>query len=289
MSMIREMNLPDTTDTVAKLHNIQQTVKWAVYMMLLVNFGLYIHEDWSRAAHTLTSTSTLLDWTGEFATSIDESAWFILLFMFELETYVLDDERTKGWVMTAVRSMRLLCIAMIAHTIVAFTNTVVDYQETVPVDNVSHLCEMTDADVSFVYNLEYTEINDETCGELSDDSQFYWMADDPVVSDMAGLGLERDLAWADLAEAVIWLLILLSIEAVVRLQDKGVASGGAISILNKVKLALYASLLVLGVYWAYLSHWLYFWDEIVWIGGFAAIEMNVSEWRNEILDEKSAT
>ncbi len=45
----------------------------------------------------------------------------------------------------------------------------------------------------------------------------------------------------------------------------------------------------MGVYWATLSHWLYFWDELVWIGGFAAIEMNVSEWRDELLNTQEMT
>jgi hypothetical protein len=34
---------------------------------------------------------------------------------------------------------------------------------------------------------------------------------------------------------------------------------------------------------------LYLWDELVWIGGFAAIEMNVSQWRDELLDKQEMT
>jgi len=45
--------------------------------------------------------------------------------------------------------------------------------------------------------------------------------------------------------------------------------------------------LLLGIYWASLSHWLCTWDTLVWIGGFAAIEMNVSEWREELVEEKN--
>ena len=168
------------------LHKAQQIVKWAVYIFLLINWGFYIVEDWTRAAHTLTADSTFLDWTSEFATSIDESAWFILLFMFELETYILEDEEWTGWVGHTVRGIRLLCIAMIAHTVYAFFIALINIQPTVPVENVSNLCEMTSADVSFVYNLEYTEVTEETCGELSDATQFFWVADNPVVSDAAG-------------------------------------------------------------------------------------------------------
>ena len=64
-------------------HKIQQGIKWAVYALLIVNFVFYVFEDITSAVHTLTARSTFLDWTGTFATSIDESAWFLLLAMYE--------------------------------------------------------------------------------------------------------------------------------------------------------------------------------------------------------------
>lgn len=265
-----------------RTHKIQQAIKWTVYTLLLVNFAYYIFEDWDRANHTLTDTSTFLDWTKEFATSIDESAWFILLLMFELETYILDDKAWKGWVAHTVRATRLLCIAMIAHTVFAMVVTVNELQPTVPVENASSLCDIVNDDVSYVYNLEYTEVNEQTCADLSTASKFYRLGIDPVVSDLDGLNLERDLAWADLAEVIIWVVILAFIEIVVRLQDRGMTGGSLMSFANKTKLILYLSLIGIGVYWASLSHWLYLWDELVWILGFAAIEMNVSEWRDEL-------
>jgi hypothetical protein len=103
---------------------------------------------------------------------------------------------------------------------------------------------------------------------------------------MEGLNLERDLAWADLAEVIIWLVVLFTIEFVVRLQDRGVTGGALMAAANKLKIFLYLSLIALGIYWAILSHWVYLWDELVWIGGFAAIEMNVSEWRDELLGQQ---
>ena len=270
----------------SKMHKIQQAVKWTVYTLLIINFVFYVFEDSARAVHTLHAGSTFLDWTREFATSIDESAWFLLLFMFELETYVVADEDWKGWIAHTVRGVRLFCYLLIAHTVYAFTIVVIGLQPTVAVEGVSDLCGLTGADVSYVYNLEYTKVNDQTCGELSGESQFYWLADDPVVSDMAGLNLERDLAWADVIEVVVWLFILLAIETVVRLQSRGVTGGALISTGNALKIFLYLMLIALGVYWATLSHWLYLWDELVWIGGFAAIEMNVSKWRDALLKDK---
>lgn len=270
----------------SNLHKIQQAVKWTVYLLLIVNWGFYIIEDWTRAVHILNPESTILQWTREFATSIDESAWFILLFLLELETYVVEDEDWKSWAKNAVHGLRLVCLAMILHTVYAFVVTVIEYQPTVIVENVSSLCDMTDDQVSYVYNLEYTEVTEQTCGDLSDETQFFRVGNDPVVSTMAGLNLERDLAWADVVEVVTWLFIIVSIELVIRLQDNKVTGGTLISVANKLKVFLYLVLALLAIYWASLSHWLYTWDTFLWIAGFAAIELNINKWRDELIEER---
>jgi hypothetical protein len=128
-------------------------------------------------------------------------------------------------------------------------------------------------------------VTEETCGDLSNASQFYRVGVDPVVTTEDGLILERQLAWGDLIEVIMWLLIIAAMELVVRLQERGTTSGKFISTANRLKLVCYLVLLALAVWWGTLSHWLYTWDTFVWIAGFAAIEMNISEWRGEILDE----
>ena len=268
------------------LHRIQQVVKWIVYSLLLINFAFYIYEDWDRAVHTMTADSTLLDWASEFATTIDEAGWFLLLFMYELETYVLEDEQVTGWVEKTLHGVRLACFVMLAHTIFAFFNEARELYPTKPVENATSLCDLADRDVSYVYNLEYTAVDADNCRTLSDASQLYWLGDDPLVATSAGLALDRELAWVDLAEAITWLLIVLAIEITVRLQGRGVTGGIVMTIANRSKIALYLFLSVIAFYWATLSHWLYVWDEFVWIAGFAAIEMNVNEWRGELLDHE---
>jgi hypothetical protein len=282
------VNQSATLGTGPDWHKIQQIVKWVVYALLIVNFVFYIIEDSRRAVFTLHAGSTFLDWTSAFATTFDESAWFLLLAMFEIETYVLEDEDLAGWVAMALHGVRLICYTLLAHTIYAFVIVVSSLQPTVAVVGVSSLCDLSDAEVSYVYNLEYTEINGQTCNDLSNDSEFYWVGEDPVVADMESLSLERDLALADLAEAVLWLVAILAIEIVVRMQNHGITGGKIISTANALKTIIYASLIGLGIYWATLSHWLYLWDELLWIGGFAVIEMNLSEWREEI-DDKHVT
>ncbi len=268
------------------LARVQQTIKWIVYSLLIVNFVFYAQEDIVRAIHTLHEGSTLFKITSEFATTIDTLAWFLLLAMFELETYQLDDNQWKGWVSKTVRGVRIVCIIMIAHTVAAYAESVIDYAPERPFEGVTDLCELADQDLSFVYNLQYTDVTSETCKTLSSESAFFRLGKiNPLVTTADGLELEQDLALADLIEVIAWLVILLAIEEVVRLQDKGVTGGATRTALQGVKLVAYGVLFLLSVYWARLGHWLYTWDEVVWVAGFAAIEMNVHEWRNELLGE----
>ena len=46
--------------------DLRQLIKLVVYSLLLVNFGLYLAEDFSIAAHTLRNGGTLLDYTGAY-------------------------------------------------------------------------------------------------------------------------------------------------------------------------------------------------------------------------------
>lgn len=267
-------------------HKIQQIVKWLVYALLIVNFVFYIIEDSRRAVFTLHAGSTFLDWTSAFATTIDECAWFLLLAMFEIETYVLEDNELTRRVSVALHGVRLLCYGLLAHTIYAYLTVVSSLQPTVAIEGASSLCDLNGTDISYVYNLEYTDINEQTCNDLSSATEYFKVADDPVVSDWEGLSLERNLAVLDVIEAIFWLLAILAIEIVVRMQGRGVSGGIVISSLTTLKLIIYASIIGFGIYWASLSHWLYLWDEIVWVGGFAAIELNLSEWRDEIDDKQ---
>ena len=276
------MSPANTSTKTWNAQKIQQVLKWTVYALLLINFAFYIGEDWNRIAYTLTAESTILNWTAEFATSIDYVGWILLLCMLELETYVLEDEDWKGWVAYAVRGVRFGCYAMIAHTLYAAVLATINLQPTVAVENVSDLCGMVDENVSYVYNLEYSDVTIETCSALSAETELYWVESGLIVTDKIGLELERVLGWVDLWEVILWLLILLAIETVVRLQDRGITEGVILSVANSLKILMYLVLVAFGIYWAALSHWLYLWDELLWVAGFTAIEMNITKWRDEL-------
>ena len=194
--------MPSLVDKLKRqVHELRHWIKWTVYTLLLINFGYYIWEDWVVAAHTLRQGGTLFDWTASFANSIDETAWFILLALFELETYVIPDEAFTPAIERTLHAGRIVCYVFLAHTIFAYAVNMVDLERKVTVvPGVDSLCELTDQEISFTSTMKYTLIDAENCGELSDASEFYQMVVESVVTDARGLAIEKELGWVDLIE-----------------------------------------------------------------------------------------
>jgi hypothetical protein len=265
---------------------IRQTIKWLVYTLVIINFGFYIRNDLVIAGHTLYSGSSLLEISRAFATTIDESAWIILLLLFELETYLLSDDPLSRAKTLLMQGIRLVCYISLAHTLYAYGVYLAEIYAAVPVEGVTNLCQLIGKDLSYASNLVYSEINSSNCASLSSANQFFYV-DPPtffIVEDAAGLAIEKQLAWIDIFEAIIWLLILLSIEVAVWLQDRNIGQGLIFKTLSITKWCLYSLLWAAAGYWIYRGHYMFAWDEFVWIAGFVAIEMNIVEWRNEIND-----
>jgi len=262
-----------------------QLVKWTVYSLLLLNWGYYAIEEFSVASHVLRQGGTFLQWTQEFATTIDEFAWFGLLFMFELETYVLDESLEKRSVKWSVHGLRLVCYVFLAHTVYARVNSMVDVFAVEASPAVTELCQVAGQEISFVKNYRYDIISTENCGELSDDSVFY-LLEPSVITDSEGLTLEKKQVYVDFQDAVMWLLVVWAIELAVWLQNRNI-TGGVLMMASHAARVGYAILFANAAYWIWMGHWVWAWDQCLWIVGFWAIERNLSEWREEILEEQS--
>ena len=264
--------------------NTRQLLKLVVYSLLIFNFFLYIRDDFVTSSHTLRSGSTFLEITRSFATTIDESAWITLLLLFELETYLLSDDPLSRSKTLLMQVIRLICYVSLAHTLYAWFGNLMELYASVPIEGITSLCQMIDEDVSYAFNLVYTEIDQSNCASLSTATQFFYV-DPPtflIVEDHAGLVIEKQLAWIDLFEAITWLVILFTIEVAVWLQDRNIGKGLIFKVLKATKLSLYSLLWTAVAYWIYRGHYMFAWDEFVWIAGFTAIEMNMVEWRKEI-------
>src|SRR5690606_10631510 len=94
------------------------------------------------------------------------------------------------------------------------------------------------------------------------------------------------LAWVDVINSGVWLLVVLLLEIDVRLQQRDQFEGLALRLSNMSKYVLYSILLLAAIYWGIKGDFIDFWDAFLWLVAFVFIELNVFEWRQESLERE---
>jgi hypothetical protein len=89
------------------------------------------------------------------------------------------------------------------------------------------------------------------------------------------------LAWVDVINSAVWLLVVIVLEIDVRLQEHDKLRGLALRLSNLSKYVLYSILLLAAIYWGVKGDFVDFWDAFLWLVAFVFIELNVFEWRQE--------
>lgn len=261
-----------------------QLVKWLIYGLLTINFGFYLLEDLGVASQVLRGGGTLLQWSSEFSTSLDVFGWLGLLIVFEFETYLLSAKTVERWqVRLGLNAIRLLCYGLLIHTVTVRVTDVIEYADVEKEIEVTSLCQLVEQDFVFTENNFYTPIDAENCLQLARGEGLF-VLQKGVVTDADGHTLQGVNLWIDLQDVLIWLVIVAAIELMVYLQNKGVAESYLL-LLARISKVLYCVLFLHAAFWAYKGHWLWAWDQSLWILGFWAIENNLSEWREEIFGD----
>jgi len=265
-----------------------QTVKWIVYTLLILNFGYYLFDDWRAAQSTLLPGASFLEITSAYATTFDELGWFAIIFLLEVETYWIEDETRLGSLYWLMQIVRVICYVVVTHTLYAFIVIVMDLGNATVVTEIGGLCALVGEDLSFVRNLFYEVIDATNCASLSTGGEIYRFDGEPVVSDAAGYRMEVWHAWADVIEIAGWLVVSLLLTFIMVLQNRGIYESRWIRGADFLQYVVYVIIAGTAFYWAFHGHYVYTWDILLWIGGFAIIDANLAEWRDE-LEEESQT
>jgi len=266
----------------------QQTLKWIIYTLLILNFGYYLFDDWRAAQSTLLPDASFLEITSSYATSFDELGWFFLLFLLEVETYWIEDETKLGPFYWLMQVARLLCYVVVSHTLYAFIVTVIDLGNATVLTDTTSLCALVGEDISFTRNLFYELIDAGNCASLSSGGEIYRFYGEPVVSDTTGYRMAVWHAWIDVIEISGWLSISLLLTFVMVVQNRGIYTSPWIRGVNALQYVVYAIIAGTAFYWGIYGHYVYTWDILLWIGGFAIIDANLAEWRDELQDDSEA-
>jgi len=261
---------------------IFQLFKYSVYALLTLNIYLFFAEEWTASAYRFADGIILSDIIQGFAASIDTAVWVVLLLMFELETYVLDDRHFTKRVTWTLHGLRAICYVAIVYAFYGYLTKLIFLYGTGPLPNVSDICALVDGQWAYAIDFdEYAILTAANCGSFSAASSFLQYPGMFAVVDQAGFTDILRLAWVDVINAAVWLLVVLVLEIDVRLQERHKLEGAALRLSNLSKYILYSALFLAAVYWGIKGDFVDFWDAFLWLVAFAFIELNVFEWRQE--------
>lgn len=259
-----------------------QLFKYAVYVLLAVNIGLFGVEEYAAAKLQFPDGIAPGDMIEAFASTIDTAAWVLLLLLFEIETYVLEDEQFTKPVTIALHTTRVLCYTVIVYAFYGYAANLVFTHEVTALPDVASLCALVSDGWSYAVDLdEYVEITSANCASLSAESSFLRFDTMPAAVDLPGLVDIQRLAWVDVINSGVWLLVVLLLEIDVRLQERNRYEGVALTASMAMKVLLYGTLFLAAVYWGFKGDFVDFWDAFLWLVAFVFIELNLFEWHKD--------
>jgi hypothetical protein len=260
-----------------------QLFKYTVYALLAFDAYLFWSEEVVAAALQFPNGVALSSLIDAYAATIDTIAWVVLLLMFELETYVLEDHHYSPTVTITLQAVRVLCYSIIIYAFYGYVVNLAFVNSAIPLSGVSDLCALLDGGWSYAIDFdEYTQITAANCGSFSDAGTYLRFEGLPAAVDAAGLKDIRYLAWVDVINSAVWLLVVVVLEIDVWLQERNRFEGAMLRISQVSKFVLYSTLLLAAIYWGIKGDFVDFWDAFLWLVAFIFIELNVFEWREEI-------
>jgi len=262
---------------------IFQMFKYAVYALLTFNIYVFFAEEWAAAAFRFVEGVALGDVIEGFAASIDTAAWVILLLLFELETYVLEDKHITRRVSWALHGLRAICYAFIIYAFYGYLTKLLFLMGSNALDGSGgDLCALAQAGWAYAVDLdEYVALTADNCRSLSSSTNLIAFPGMNSVVDQTGFTDIIRLAWVDVINAAVWLFVVMFLEVDVRLQERKITSGTIRKISKTSKFVLYGTLLCAAIYWGFKGDFIDFWDAFLWLVAFVFIELNVFEWRQE--------
>lgn len=253
--------------------------KYAVYGALLINVLLFLNRELASSEHRFGSGFSLLEFIEAFTATIDTAAWIILLLLFELETYVLPEEKIKGALKWIFMGIRTFCYVFVVYSFFGYLNNYLWLGYFEPA-SIQSLCNQ----IGHSWMKEVTEfekILQSNCNILSSGNAFLKYEGQPIFTDLNFFQSARHLAITDVVNSGTWILVVIVLEIDVWLQLRHKFTGLAFTISKYVKNLLYLILLGAAIYWGLNGTFLDFWDAFLWIIAFVFIEMNLVEWKKE--------
>ena len=265
-----------------------QVFKYSIYFFLCYNLYVFFIDDYHASSQTYPDGITLSNLVLAFATTIDTLSWIILLAVFELETWIIDDAKIKGATRWALNLIRAVCYIFIIYSAWGYTNKflmLMDYTAF----SIDDVCALINSSYTQIITLDdYVPITLESC-QILNQQELFQITGTNIISARESLDAAIYLALIDIVNSYAWLIIVAILEVDVYLQLKGKFTGFAFTSSKLLKMAVYSLLFVCAVLWGIDGAFIDFWDAFLWLLAFFFIEMNIFEWHAETEKQNAST
>ena len=257
----------------------QQYLKWPIYSLLFLNFLLYVLED----SRTLTRQGyeSIWDITSAYANSLDVAAWFGLLLVLEIETYWqhIYAIRRVRW---PLNLMRLACFGVLVHTLVVYTGEFLNVLEPTKLLLAEAFCGQTNVTLYELHNQVYTTLTPKSCTERLASGELTLSFNATTIMTDQGWRIARIQALVSLIECASWLAAGAAFATSAFLKRRQTDTGRLATLVRHTPHVSYCLIVSCALTWGWYGKYLYTYDSLLWLGGFAMIEANLSTWRQRI-------
>ena len=187
-----------------------QLFKYIVYTALFFNVIFFFNKEMASSVHRFAGGLTLFEFIEAFTSTIDTAAWVVLLILFELETFIIDDEKLNGGLLWLFRGIRGFCYLFIVYSFWGYLNNYAWLMNFEAID-IQKVCELTGK--SWMVEVdEFAAITTKNCNELSTDSSFLKHIGKDIYTDASYLKASTRLAIVDILNSLSWILIVIVLE-----------------------------------------------------------------------------
>ncbi|MEP1229049.1 MAG: hypothetical protein ABJG88_00080 [Litorimonas sp.] len=247
-----------------------------------MNTGLFFLEEFFAMSTVFTNG---FEWgllAEGFSATIDTAAWLLLLLVFELETFIIEDDVLEGWVGTLLKVLSFIFYAVIVYAFYGYLASLnlINGFEPVGSQIADYCAQSTAGAYDFVETLDdYVALNASNCQALGADA--FVNAKAGLLATSENFSLLKKLTWIDIVNAAVWILIVLVLQAEIFFDKTE-------KIFKPLKIILYVTLFAALIGWLIYGNVLDVWDAALWLAAFFFIELNIVAWREEIADRKLA-
>lgn len=254
-----------------------QVFKYTIYTLIFINLIYFLREEYLATAARFpdgVGFGMLID---AFSQSTDSFAWLVLLLTFELETYIIPDEKLKGAIKWGLNAVAAVCYILITQALIGYINHMDVIFQFVPY-TAGAVCDLAGTGATAAIDLyEFPVLTAENCGQFLANQTFYNEGLNSFATAQMLPELEN-LALTDVVNASTWLLIVIVLWVDIFLQLRGELTAKLYKWNGGVKAVLYLTLIACCVYWGWLGDLMGFWDALLWILAFFFIELNLFKW-----------